>query len=75
MHISNFLSAIQSISYWIANVRDYGTYNSYAISTHGLLDMYTLSPQASGPWAAGVHIEQTTHVHGITITYVRMYTV
>ena len=38
-------------------------HNSYSMSTHGLPDMYTLSP-----WALGVHIRQTTRVHGITIT-------
>ena len=42
---------------------------SYTMSTRGLPDMYTLSPQACGPWASGVHIRQTTRVHGITITY------
>ena len=38
---------------------------------HGLPDMYTISPRACGPWASGVHIyiRQTTHVHGITMTY------
>ena len=38
-------------------------HNSYTMSTCGLPDMYTLSP-----WASGVHIRQTTRVHGITIT-------
>ena len=42
---------------------------SYTMSTRGLPDMYTLSPQACGPRASGVHIRQTTRVHGITITY------
>ena len=37
---------------------------SYTMSTRGLPDMYTLSPRASG-----VHIRQTTRVHGTTITY------
>ena len=32
---------------------------SYTMSTRGLPDMYTLSPRASG-----VHIRQTTRVHG-----------
>ena len=36
-------------------------HNSYTIGTHGLPDMYTL-----GPWASGVHIRQTTRAHGIT---------
>ena len=39
-------------------------HNSYTMSTCGLPDTYTLSPRASG-----VHIRQTTHVHGITKTY------
>ena len=43
---------------------------SYTMSTRGLPDMYTLSPRACGPQASGVHIRQTTHVHGITITYI-----
>ena len=46
---------------------------SYTISTRGLPDMYTLSPQACGPWASGVHIRQTTCVHSITITYIITY--
>ena len=37
---------------------------SYTMFNRGLPDMYTLSPRASG-----VHIRQTTRVHGITITY------
>ena len=37
-------------------------HNSYTMSTRGLPDMYTLSPRASG-----VHIRQTTCVHGIII--------
>ena len=41
---------------------------SYTMSTCGLPDMYTLSPQACSPRASGVHIRQTTRVHGITIT-------
>ena len=41
---------------------------SYTMSTRGLPDMYTLSPRASG-----VHIRQTTRVHGITITYIYIY--
>ena len=39
-------------------------HNSYTMCIRGLPDMYTLSPRASG-----VHIRQTTHAHGITITY------
>ena len=39
-------------------------HNSYTMSTRDLPDMYTLNP-----WASGVHIRQTTRVHGITITY------
>ena len=46
---------------------------SYTMSTRGLPDMYTLSPQACGPQALGVHIRQTTRVHGITITYTYIY--
>ena len=42
---------------------------SYTMSTRGLPDLYTLGPQACGPRASGVHIRQTTCVHGITITY------
>ena len=38
-------------------------HNSYTMSTCGLPDMYNLSPQA-----LGVHIRQTTCVHGITLT-------
>ena len=45
-------------------------HNSYTMCIHGLPDMYTLSPQACGPRALGVHIKQTTHAHGITITYI-----
>ena len=45
---------------------------SYTMSTRGLPDMYTLSPRACGPRASGVHIRQTTRVHGITITYTTM---
>ena len=37
---------------------------SNTMSTRGLPDMYTLSPRA-----LGVHIRQTTRVHGITIPY------
>jgi len=36
--------------------------------------MYTLSPWACGPWASGVHIKQTTRVHGITITHTHTHT-
>ena len=43
-------------------------HNSYNMCTHGLPDMYTLSPWACGPWALGVHIKQTTHAHVTTIT-------
>ena len=45
-------------------------HNSYTMCIRGLPDMYTLSPRACGPRASGVHIRQTTHAHGITITYV-----
>ena len=34
--------------------------------------MCTLSPWASGPRALGVHVRQTTRVHGITIKYIHM---
>ena len=44
-------------------------HNSYAMFTCSLPGMYILSPQACGPRALGVHIKQTTHVHGVT-TYV-----
>ena len=37
---------------------------SYTMSTSALPDMYTLSPRASG-----VHIRQTTHVHGISTSF------
>ena len=37
--------------------------NSYTMSNRGLPDIYTL-----GLWASGVHVRQTTRVHGITIT-------
>ena len=40
-------------------------HNSYTMCIRGLPDMYTLSPRASD-----VHIRQTTHAHGITITYI-----
>ena len=43
-------------------------HNSYTMCIRGLPDMYTLSPRACGPRASGVHIRQTTHAHGITIT-------
>ena len=43
--------------------RGYMAHNSYTMCIRGLPDMYTLSPRASG-----VHIRQTTHAHGITIT-------
>ena len=43
-------------------------HNSYTMCIRGLPDMYTLSPRACGPRALGVHIRQTTHAHGITIT-------
>ena len=36
-------------------------HNSCNTGTHGLYDMYTLSPWACGPQASGVHIRQTTH--------------
>ena len=49
-------------------------HNSYTMSIRGLPDMYTFSPWACGPQALGVHIRQTTHVHGITITlYIQMF--
>ena len=38
-------------------------HNNYTMYIRGLPDMYTLGPRASG-----VHIRQTTHVHGITCT-------
>ena len=47
-------------------------HNSYTMCIRGLPDMYTLSPRACGPRASGVHIRQTTHAHGITITYTMM---
>ena len=43
-------------------------HNSYTMCIRGLPNMYTLSPRACGPRASGVHIRQTTHAHGITIT-------
>ena len=48
-------------------------HNSYTMSTRGLPDMYTLSPRACGPRASGVHIRQSTRVHGITITCIYAY--
>ena len=33
------------------------------MGTHGLPDMFTLSPQAHGSHASDVHIRQTTHAH------------
>ena len=36
---------------------------SQTMCTHGLPDIYTLSPRA-----LGAYIRQTTHAHGITIT-------
>ena len=36
--------------------------------TCGLPDMYTQSLRATGPRDSGVHIRQTTRIHGITIT-------
>ena len=47
-------------------------HNSYTMCIRGLPDMYTLSPRACGPRASGVHIRQTTHAHGITITYLQV---
>ena len=41
-------------------------HKSHTMPTCGLTDMYTLSP-----WALGVHIRQTTRVHGVTITYIQ----
>ena len=48
-------------------------HKSYTMSTRGLTDMYTLSPWVCSPQASGVHIRQTTRVHGITITYIYIY--
>ena len=42
-------------------------HGSYNMGTRGLPDIYTLSPQACGPWASGVYIRKTTCAHGITI--------
>ena len=44
-------------------------YRSYTMCTHGLCDMYTLSPWACSPQALSVYIRQTTRAHGITIKY------
>ena len=33
-------------------------------------DMRVLSPLACGPWASGINIRQSTHVHIITIKYI-----
>ena len=46
------------------------THSSYTIGTHGLPDIYTLSP-----WALGVYIRQITCAYGITIkcSYVAMF--
>ena len=43
----------------------------YASYTY-LHDMCTLSPWTSSPRASGVHVRQTTCVHGITIKYIHM---
>ena len=43
-------------------------HNSYAMSTCGLPDVYTLRSLACGSKALGVHIRQITRVHGINIT-------
>ena len=48
-------------------------HNSYTMCIRGLPDMYTLSPRACSPRALGVHIRQTTHAHGITITWTKVY--
>ena len=36
-----------------------------SMCTRGLLDIYTLSPQACGQSAFGVYIRQTTRVHDL----------
>ena len=41
--------------------------------TCGMPDMYTLSPWACSSQALGVHVRQTTCVHGRTITYNIIY--
>ena len=50
-------------------------HNSYTMSTRGFPDMYTLSPRACSPHASGVHIRQTTCVHGITITHIKSHVI
>ena len=42
-------------------------HNSCNMGTHGLPDIYTLSPRACGPRALGVYIRQTTRAHVTTI--------
>ena len=42
-------------------------HNSCNMGTHGLPDIYTLSPWACGCCALGVYIRQTTHAHVTTI--------
>ena len=42
-------------------------HNSYTMCIRGLPDTY-VHPRACSSQALGVHIRQTTHVHGITIT-------
>ena len=38
-------------------------HNSCNMGTHGLPDIYALSPQACGPRALGVYIRQITRAH------------
>ena len=40
------------------------------MGTHGLPDIYTLSPRVCGLQALGVYIRQTTRAHGIIIEYI-----
>ena len=42
-------------------------HNSCNMGTHGLPDIYTLSPRVCGPRALGVYIRQTTCAHVTTI--------
>ena len=41
--------------------------HSCNMGTHGLPDIYTLSPQACSPCSLGVYIRQTTRAHVTTI--------
>ena len=55
--------------------RGYMVHNSYTMCICGLPDM---TAEARGPHASilrakGVHIRQTTHTHGITMTYTHIY--